>query len=110
MSKPSETAAYDLVLIDDDVLVHKFWKIEADKKGHHLLAVASLAEFETYPIPVNVPVYIDRNLAAGEYGIEVAKKLHNKGFTKLYIASGDELHKSELPDFLLGFGSKDYPL
>lgn len=33
-------------------------------------------------------------------GVELAKKLHNQGFTRLYIASGENFEEGALPDYL----------
>ena len=40
-------------------------------------------------------------------GFDVAKQLHEQGFTKLYLFSGREFEKSEVPDYLIAIQKTD---
>lgn len=83
-----ETA--DAVLIDDDSLVHMTWKVAAKSKGISLKSFKNPKEFLTVveQFSKETPIYLDSDLGEGILGEEIAKKLHDMGFTKLYLATG----------------------
>lgn len=46
-------------------------------------------------------ICLDKNFAGGSMdGVQLAKELHNQGFTKLYIVSGENSEEGALPDYL----------
>ncbi|MDD5655972.1 MAG: HAMP domain-containing sensor histidine kinase [Elusimicrobia bacterium] len=80
----------DAVLLDDDALVRMTWKAAAKSKGIDLAAFPAprdlLAAIETFP--KGTAIYLDSKLGDGVKGEDVAKELHAKGFTNLYLATG----------------------
>ena len=74
--------SFDLVLIDDDSLVHQLWMSEAKRNSQTLLAVHSEAEFFSRAVPLNTKVFVDKNLGNGEDGAQLALKLHEHGYTE----------------------------
>lgn len=69
-------------------------------KSKKVLCFTSLEAFNKMAntIPLDMPIYIDLNLKEGISGLTVSKDLHDRGFSKLYIATG-----------LIDFEPKDYP-
>ena len=91
-------AGPDAVLLDDNALVHMTWRMAAKSKGLSLVGFRSpqelLAAVDRYS--KDTAVYLDSELAEGVRGEDIAKVLHGKGFTNLYLATG---HAPEaLPD------------
>ena len=91
-------AGPDAVLLDDDALVQMTWRVAARSKGLSLVGFRSpqkfLAAVDRYS--KDTAVYLDSELGEGVRGEDIAKDLHAKGFTNLYLATG---HAPEaLPD------------
>jgi signal transduction histidine kinase len=109
----TESSVPQLVLIDNDDLIHSLWQYVARQKGLKLLCVRSyeeLLELTIDTLPKSVPIFIDKNLDNSVDGLEVARTLYSKGFDKLYLATGDDLtlnHNSMV--YLKGILSKDFP-
>jgi signal transduction histidine kinase len=78
------------VLIDDDALVHMNWKMAARAGGVELQAYkdpeAFVAGMST--LSKDTPIYIDSDLGNDIKGENIAKDLHEKGFTNLTMATG----------------------
>ena len=100
---------YDLILIDDDTLVHMMWKYVAKDKNLKLLVLLEFNQSDFLSPNRETPIYIDKNLI-GRSGIEVAKVLHDLGFSRLYIASGEALDPHNLPSYISGIQGKEFPL
>jgi FixJ family two-component response regulator len=100
----------DLVLIDDDVLIHGTWTMVARMKKHHLVCVRTIDEFLEKSFPQNTPVYLDYHFHSGDNGIELAKKLYQKGYKNLYITTGSSQVITDKPEEIISILSKDYPL
>ncbi len=82
---------YDIVFIDDNLYLREFWKQAASKKNISLLALSTTSEFQDYQKQVTpqTKFYIDSNLGENEEKGEVfAKKLYEKGYRNLYLATG----------------------
>jgi len=89
-----------ILLLDDDMLVHMNWK---------LAAKAAAAEFKAYKTPEELlaavatlqkttRIFIDSDLGDGIKGENIAKELHDKGFTDISMATGHRHDKfSHLP-------------
>ena len=100
----------DLVLIDDDSLIHGTWKMMARTKGHNLECFKGLADFFEKKIPVTTPIYVDYHFNNGENGIELCKQLFTCGYQNLFIATGSIQSVPEKPDEIQAIVGKEYPL
>ena len=100
----------DLVLIDDDLLVHDMWAFEAKQQDKRILAVSRLNELEGKLIDLDTPIYVDKNLKDGQCGLKVAQTLHDRGYKAIYLATGQHVDPKLTPPFLLGVLGKDFPL
>lgn len=83
------------VLLDDDMLVHMNWRIAAKAAGVELKAYKTPADFAAAieTLSKDAPVYIDSELGNDIKGEDVAKDLHEKGFTDITMATGHGAHK-----------------
>lgn len=88
------------VLLDDDMLVHMNWKLAAKAAGVELKAYKTREDFAagTEAMAKETPLYIDSDLGNDLKGEEIAKELHEKGFTAITMATGHGSEKfSHLP-------------
>jgi len=83
------------VLLDDDPLVHMNWKMAAKAGGVELKSCRTRAELEAVlpDLPKDTPIFMDSDLGEGEKGEDIAKELHDKGFTDLTMATGHDTAK-----------------
>ncbi|MGK5085720.1 ATP-binding protein [Bdellovibrionota bacterium FG-1] len=100
-----------LVLIDDDASIRSLWTLKARENGLTLMAVASFEEWKTQASSVsfNTPIFIDCILGAGESGVDVAARLHAKGYSDLYITTGKAKTEIYTPDYIRGVIGKQFP-
>lgn len=82
----------DAVLIDDDPLVRMSWAVAAKRAGKALRAYADADSFikESDAVPRGTPLYIDSDLGSGAKGEEIARRLSERGFTELILATGHD--------------------
>lgn len=92
----------DIVLIDDDenlaqvMILIAFQDLQVD---HYMIPEQFLKNIETYP--KDVKICIDKNFAGSAFdGLSLAKKLHEQGYTRLFLCSGETFNKGETPDYL----------
>jgi hypothetical protein len=78
------------VLLDDDMLVHMNWKIAAKAAGVDLKAYKNPKDFSAGMaiLSKETPIYIDSDLGDNVKGEDIAKDLHEKGFTAITMATG----------------------
>ncbi len=105
------TALVDAILIDDDSLVHLVWQMAATGAGKKLAAFIHPDSFLEIAESFNKssPVYVDASLSHGIKGEVVAKKIHDLGFKRVYIATGWAPEKFQELSFLAGVLGKDAP-
>jgi len=87
-------------LLDDDPLVHMNWRLAAKAAGAELQSFKTPQEFTAAAetLPRDIPLYIDSNLGSDIKGEDIAKDLHEKGFTDITMATGHGAEKfSHLP-------------
>ncbi len=86
----SRTVGRVAVLLDDDMLVHMTWKMAAKAAGVELKAYKTPEDFAAgvKALPKDTAVYIDSELGNEVKGEDIAKDLHDKGFTDLTMATG----------------------
>lgn len=78
------------VLLDDDALVRLNWKTAARAAGIDLSAYKEAAELlgAADALPRDTPLYIDSDLGGGAAGEDIARALHEKGFSDITMATG----------------------
>ncbi len=55
----------DLVLVDDDKMMHELWEFEAMQLGKRLRVATTADELDWSLIPKETPIYVDKNLENG---------------------------------------------
>ena len=108
----SSNSSYDYVYIDDDRLLRLGWSKRAKNKQIKLLTLASADEFKNYESNLSkeqTHIYIDYDLGnATKNGLDLAQELHEKGFKKIFMASGhEEKHFTQFS--WLTFAGKECP-
>lgn len=80
------------VLLDDDPLVHLNWRLAAKAAGAELKAFETPGDFygALGSLPKDAPIYIDSELGGGARGEEIARDLHEKGYSDLTLATGHD--------------------
>lgn len=108
-SSPAAGAA--AVLLDDDPLVRMTWKMAARTKGVELAVFEDPAALlaAAAGLPASTPVYIDSNLGNGLKGEDIARALHDRGFTELYLQTGHQPRDFAGLTFLKGVLGKNPP-
>jgi len=101
----------DCILIDDDELVHVYWKNEAQIMGKKVASYKHPQEFLSiaHHYHKSIPIYVDSNLSDGIKGEDVSKEIRALGFENVYIATG--LDASEFPpmSWIKGIVGKNPP-
>lgn len=100
-----------IVLLDDDPLVHLTWKMAAKGKGVELKPFRTAADLlsQIASLDKQAPIYIDSELGCGVKGEDIARQLHEAGFTSLYMETGHPPEEFARLKFLKGVISKDPP-
>lgn len=105
------TPTPDCILIDDDELVHTYWRDEAEIMGKTIAAFTHPDDFMRVAAryPKTTPVYVDANLANGLRGEDVSRKIRDLGFENVYLATG--LDSKDFPpmSWLKGIVGKNPP-
>lgn len=58
--------------------------------------------------PKDIKIYLDNNYATSELkGLDVAKELYERGYTQLYLLSGETLNDTEIPHYLTVIGKNN---
>lgn len=101
----------DVVLIDDDMLTHQTWNLVAAQAGRRVLTVARESDLAGHVFSFDTPVYVDRHLADEARGEDILQRLHQQGFVKLYLFTGDTLSDDERAEisFVSGIVGKSIP-
>ncbi|MFT3742433.1 MAG: PAS domain-containing sensor histidine kinase [Gammaproteobacteria bacterium] len=96
------TKTVDAVIVDDDVNFVKnltlfvFEDIEVDTYDNPEQFLKNIKQY-----PFNVKIYMDNNYStSNKKGLDIAKQLHQLGYNRLYLLSGETFDKSEIPHFL----------
>lgn len=87
----------DVILIDDDLIVRETWALLCREQGVQIVTVATLGELVARNLAGSegVPVFVDHDLGGGVRGADVAAKLRERGYQRLYLATGYE--RRDLP-------------
>ncbi len=100
---------YDAILIDDDPLMHMTWKMAATQKAKRLACFANPDEFfsKVNHFDFESAIMIDVNLANGVRGEDVARKIIEMGFIRVYLATGYDPMSVIRPKGLIDVIGKD---
>lgn len=101
----------DLVLIDDDQIIHSFWSLEAKKRNIKMNAFFSIEDFLLHQseFSSDVLIYIDSNLGDNVKGEDESIHIYNAGFEKLYLATGYDPKDITKTDWIIAVHGKGFP-
>lgn len=101
----------NVVLIDDDKLVHMSWKRALSSQNVELHSFYDVDEFlsQSDRFDFNIPMYIDSNLGNGRKGEIESEKIYLKGFTNLTIATGYDPESVQCPSWIKRISGKEVP-
>jgi len=105
----SNVRKYLAILIDDDSSVHAGWHYDAHRLSREVLTCFDEGEFFRYGVDESTPICIDKHLPNKISGIDVAKRLWEKGYQYLYIATSDPPESIPSCPFIKGVVGKDLP-
>lgn len=109
-SESQQSSGYDLILIDDDLMVHDLWGYAATSCGKILKAIFKLSEIDWDSLKKDIPIFIDLNLGDGVSGVTVAQSLFEQGFQNLVLTTGERIDLAKVPSFIREVRSKDFPV
>ena len=99
------------IQLDDDDLVLRTWALAARAAGvrlsQHRDPAAFLAELET--LPRETDVFIDARLGDGARGEDIARRAHELGFARIYLATGLPNETFSGMPWIRGFVGKEPP-
>ncbi|MGK0367848.1 MAG: signal transduction histidine kinase [Thermoproteota archaeon] len=100
-----------VVLIDDDSLIHLFWKISAEKEN---LIVDTYFDVESFLeksslYESNTNIYVDSNLSNNSKGEVESEKISKLGFSNIYLSTGYSKDDIEKPSWIHSVIGKDFP-
>lgn len=103
---------YDIILIDDDSLVRMTWEHVAKKNNKSILCLSTSNQLWEIleKLDYSCTFYIDLNLSENDNGELVSKKLFDKGFLNLYLATGYEADQLKHITWVKGVVGKKPPL
>ncbi|OGS07110.1 MAG: hypothetical protein A2270_03855 [Elusimicrobia bacterium RIFOXYA12_FULL_51_18] len=86
----AQSVSRTAVLLDDDMLVRMNWKLAAKTAGVELKAYKTPKDFASgiADLSKDTAIYIDSELGNDIKGEDIARDLHEKGFTDLTMATG----------------------
>lgn len=80
----------DLALLDDDIMIHRAWALNAGQYGKRLATFRRPQDLLAV-VPHwsrNLPIYVDCDLGKGVSGTDIVRQLLDQGFTRVFLATG----------------------
>ena len=99
----------ELILIDDDQLIHDIWKMVAKSKNkilHCYYDVKTFLSVSTKFSPT-IPIFIDSNLGKNIRGEIISREISNAGFINIILQTGYEL--DNIPAWIKYQQGKGFP-
>src|SRR5690606_4265280 len=99
-----------IVLIDDDKYICRSWEANSKRRNIDFIYFTSVNDLlnNLSSLKITDDIFIDQNIGK-ENGIELANKLFNKGFIKLFLATGYDKKTIELPGYIIDVFGKEFP-
>ncbi|MBY0377541.1 MAG: hypothetical protein K2Q33_03125, partial [Gammaproteobacteria bacterium] len=98
----NSAAKADIVIVDDDksfannlaLFVFEDKIVDQYHDPHHFLQ-------QVHQYPKDTKIYLDNNFNnSHRKGLDIAKELHEQGYQRLYLLSGEAFQKGDIPDYL----------
>lgn len=108
-SAPKDAKAPHLALIEDDDLIRRMWRQQANEKKLTLAIFGSVEEFLEARLPTSTPIYVDQYLGKGKLGTKEAVRLYEQGYSNIHLATAD-VTIGDVPHFFRSVRTtKDFP-
>jgi hypothetical protein len=98
----------DLVPVDDDLMTHQIWKMEGKQHGLKVMTAFEERDVDWSSLSLSTPIYVYYRLKNGASGVQVAERLHELGFTNLFLTTGEAKQKFSGILFLKGVVGKGF--
>jgi signal transduction histidine kinase len=87
---PISVQSREVILIDDDPIIHRMWRSAASAAGKNLISFSSVTDFldNADELGQELPVYLDSNLGNDLRGEDLASQIYIAGFTEIYLVTG----------------------
>ena len=100
------TNTVDAIWLDDDPSFTSWHEKKFIEKGKKIIVYRTPKELldNIHLYPKDKPIFLDNNFArpfANFAGTEIAKKLHEMGFSKLILITGDRINQSDHPYLII---------
>ena len=100
------TNTVDAIWLDDDPSFTSWHEKKFIEKGKKIIVYRTPKELldNIHLYPKDKPIFLDNNFArpfANFAGTEIAKKLHEMGFSKLILITGDRINQSDYPYLII---------
>jgi hypothetical protein len=107
IAKPKEL--FDGILLDDDSLVHSCWAMDANNKNKKFVGFYNADDFmnRAAKFDTTSKVYVDSNLGNGIKGEVISRKIHELGFTNIYLCTGYQASEFQPMSWIKGIVGKD---
>lgn len=106
----NDLAPADMIILDDyepfAELLADFFKTKGKKVDTYYNSAGLLNTIVNYP--KDTKIVMDNELKEQMTGIELAKKLKDAGFSELYLLSGKQFDRNEVPNYLRTILKDDY--
>jgi len=111
VQKIESDCEYDAILIDDDILIHKFWNLSAKRNQKKLACFFRPSDFLKNCDQLNpkTPIYLDEELEDGVLGSEAAKDIWDNGFKEIFLATGHQANRFKNNLYLKNVQDKNPP-
>ena len=99
-----------VVLIDDDDLIHMNWRREGKKLGVDVKTFFSVEDFirVASQFSLKTPIYIDSYLGDGFKGEVLSEEIYKKGFQELFISTGYRAQDISCPYWIKKVNGKSF--
>ncbi len=100
----------ELILIDDDLFLHKIWTFASEQSKSSLTCYSSIKNFlnNSEKHLKSADIYIDENISEIEKGSIDSFKIYERGFKNIYLNSAMEVEN--IPYWIKSITNKDFPL
>lgn len=100
------------LLLEDDPLIARMWKLEAERRNIELLTFTQFADLNSFLVnfPKDIHIFIDENISPTEKGSVIAKIIFSQGFKNIYLCTGyDPQDFDHVQGFVREVLGKDFP-
>lgn len=109
VSPPESEHIEDIILIDNDNLIHSTWKMVAERRNKNVFSYYSVDSFlsDSTKFPKEIKIYVDSDLGDNIRGELKSQEIFNRGFDNIFLTTGHKI--DDLPPWIVGLHGKGFP-